>query len=135
MQIEQVLTISSAIIKNSEGKVLLLKRSGTKTFKEHWQLPEGKPEKNEKPVDALKRELHEEIGLVAKTVDFENTTNIPLEANGTKYLAIRLIFITSIEKGKILLSSEHSEFGWFNIEEIRQLQLLPGTLESVESCL
>ena len=52
---------AGAVILNDEGKVLLLKhvfRAGT-----GWGIPGGFIKSGEQPIDALKRELREEIGL------------------------------------------------------------------------
>jgi mutator protein MutT len=52
---------AGAVILNDKGEVLLLKhrfRPGS-----GWGLPGGFMEKGEQPIDALRRELREEIGL------------------------------------------------------------------------
>ena len=52
---------AGAVIFNDKGEVLLLKhrfRAGS-----GWGLPGGFMEKGEQPIDALRRELREEIGL------------------------------------------------------------------------
>ena len=58
---------AGAVIFNDEGKVLLLKhrfRAGS-----GWGLPGGFLEKGEQPIDALRRELREEIGLEVDDVE------------------------------------------------------------------
>ena len=58
---------AGAIIFNDAGKVLLLKhrfRAGS-----GWGLPGGFLEAGEQPLEALKRELHEEIGVEVETAE------------------------------------------------------------------
>ena len=129
--IDKVLIIASAIIENEKGEILLLKRDETKTFQGHWQLPEGKLEEKEKPQDALRRELKEELNAEADTVELENVSQSTLEAKGTKYLAFRIIFKVKLEKNKITLSHEHSDYQWINKDKMSSLELLPGTSEAI----
>ncbi|KKS77879.1 MAG: Mutator MutT protein [Candidatus Woesebacteria bacterium GW2011_GWB1_43_14] len=131
MVIDKVLIIASAIIKNGEQKILLLKRGKTKTFQGNWQLPEGKLEVGEKPQDALRRELKEELGAGVDTLTLENVSQSTLEAKGTKYLAFRIIFKVKLKENKITLSSEHSDYRWVNTTDIPSMVLLPGTMEAI----
>lgn len=65
---QQRFTVTAgAVIFNDEGQVLLLKhsfRSGS-----GWGLPGGFLEAGEHPEQALRRELHEEIGLEVRQVE------------------------------------------------------------------
>ena len=59
---------AGAVIQNNEGKVLLLKhifRAGS-----GWGLPGGFLESGEQPLEGLRRELREEIGLEIERVEF-----------------------------------------------------------------
>jgi len=48
------------IVVNAEGKVLWAKRAGSQNA---WQFPQGGIRQNEAPIDAMYRELKEELGL------------------------------------------------------------------------
>lgn len=52
------------ILSNPEGKVFWARRCAQNA----WQFPQGGIQRNEKPVDAMYRELYEETGLEAKHV-------------------------------------------------------------------
>lgn len=56
-----------------DGAVLLTQRPRGKHLAGFWEFPGGKVEPHEDPLDALKRELHEELGVElvsAQTYDF-----------------------------------------------------------------
>jgi 8-oxo-dGTP diphosphatase len=54
------ISIAAAVIADASGRLLLVRKRGTSAF----MLPGGKIEPDEEPVDALVRELREELGLV-----------------------------------------------------------------------
>jgi len=127
MIIDKVLVIASAIIKNKQGKVLLLQRSKKSSYPAYWQLVEGKMEQNESPSKSLKREISEEIGVNGHLTKMNTVFYDETEAKGLKYLCFRIVYDVKISSNKIKTSDEHISFGWFDKEEIEGLTLLPGT--------
>ena len=59
-------TINAAvgIIQRKDGFVLLAERPAGKPWAGYWEFPGGKVELNESPLQALKRELQEELGIL-----------------------------------------------------------------------
>ena len=55
--------VSVAVMINSDNQVLLGQRPYPKSWEGWWEFPGGKIEKGETPLEALKRELKEEIGI------------------------------------------------------------------------
>jgi 8-oxo-dGTP diphosphatase len=49
----------------SEGKLLVCQRTRHQTMPLKWEFPGGKIEEGEQPRDALRRELEEELGILA----------------------------------------------------------------------
>ncbi len=52
-----------------DGKLLVCQRTRHQTMPLKWEFPGGKIEEREQPRDALRRELEEELGILAKIGD------------------------------------------------------------------
>nr|WP_242100726.1 GNAT family N-acetyltransferase [Stutzerimonas stutzeri] len=61
------LTIAIACLFDEQGRVLVVRKRGTRFF----MLPGGKAERGERPLDTLRRELHEELDLQLAEADFQ----------------------------------------------------------------
>ncbi len=56
--------VAGLIVK--QGKLLVCQRTRHQTMPLKWEFPGGKIEEGEQPRDALRRELEEELGILAK---------------------------------------------------------------------
>jgi 8-oxo-dGTP diphosphatase len=59
--------VAGLIVK--EGKLLVCQRTRHQTMPLKWEFPGGKIEEGEQPRDALRRELEEELGILANVGD------------------------------------------------------------------
>jgi 8-oxo-dGTP diphosphatase len=59
--------VAGLIVK--DGKVLVCQRTRHQTMPLKWEFPGGKIEEGEQPRDALRRELEEELGILANVGD------------------------------------------------------------------
>lgn len=111
-----------AFIQNKEGKYLLLKRAkpypgGTK-YK--WDIPGGRIVPGEPLLDALAREIREETGM--------NLVGEPQLLAAQDILrvsekhVVRLTYMADAEGNITLNPEEHSEFGWFTVNEMKQME-------------
>jgi len=57
--------VAAAVVQRPDGSFLLAQRPAGKVYAGYWEFPGGKIESGETPAAALKRELHEELGLTA----------------------------------------------------------------------
>ena len=60
---EHVVDVAAAVIERDDGSFLLAQRPPGKVYSGFWEFPGGKVEIGEPVVEALSRELHEELGI------------------------------------------------------------------------
>lgn len=64
------LHVVAGVLIDADGRVLLAQRPLGKHLAGCWEFPGGKLESDETPVQALSRELHEEIGIDVASTKF-----------------------------------------------------------------
>ena len=69
----ELVQVAVGVLINSKGKFLLTTRPVGKAYAGYWEFPGGKVEKGETVEDALLRELKEEIGVQAQSVEIWKT--------------------------------------------------------------
>lgn len=123
--LNQVRLIQKCIIVRDGGKILALKR----VVDDHsrggaWDLPGGGYEQGEEVIEAINREVMEEVGLMAKTLTpiyFTNRLGIK-----TGFFAGETVFATTYVctdwEGEVQLSDEHVEYKWITPEEFLTLE-------------
>ena len=118
-----------AIIRNSEGKILLLKTNPAKlkgyNGEPYWDVPGGRIQKGSSVADTLRREVEEETG-VKEIKSFEPfsmvLSNIRIPTNDGSFGLILSSYVCEVETvGEIRLSDEHIEYNWFTPKEAAQL--------------
>jgi 8-oxo-dGTP diphosphatase len=103
-----------SIIFNSEGHVLLLKRTyGNKG----WSTPGGSIEPGETIHEALLRECREELG-----VEVQNVVLTGFYYHSIVNSQVAMFRCSLPENEEIKLSVEHSEYQWFPLEELGEVQ-------------
>ena len=55
--------VAVGVLIDADGRFLLTSRPAGKVYAGFWEFPGGKPEAGESVVQALRRELHEELGI------------------------------------------------------------------------
>lgn len=94
----------------SDGKVLLLKRRPTDVHKpDEWDIPGGRLDHGENPMEGVRREALEETGLAVEPqipIDIHHFTR----DDGQSITMI--IFLCTSKFHDIMLSQEHTEYAW-----------------------
>jgi 8-oxo-dGTP diphosphatase len=67
-QARRRIEVAAAVIHDAAGRFLLAQRPPGKAFEGYWEFPGGKVEAGESAADAMRRELHEELGIEVDAV-------------------------------------------------------------------
>jgi len=132
--------LSVRAIINQNGKALLLKRAnGRPTILGKFELPGGKLAYNEQPEDALRRYLHDDVGLHIKSAQlFDAVTYVDHDDRGIQYAVIVYLVVPVEENRPIKLSGNYSKYIWHTMSNIQQenitdlTQLLLGIIQQEE---
>jgi 8-oxo-dGTP diphosphatase len=123
------------IIQQTTVKGLFERNGSILLVKDHkgvWELPGGRIEDREKPHEALKRELNEELGLnevrIGKKI---HTWSFESENDGNAYSFTVLVFICNTSEEEIKEHDEYTEYRWIPISEIDSLNMRDGYKKSI----
>jgi 8-oxo-dGTP pyrophosphatase MutT (NUDIX family) len=112
------------VITDHIGRLLLLKMAYAD---KHWSLPGGGIERGETIYKALARECNEELGIAPKIVYLSGINY------HKKHDSFAFVFRCKLPaKAKIHLSSEHSDFDYFNL---KSRKISPIQRDRVKDCL
>ena len=111
-----------------DGKLLVCQRTRHQTMPLKWEFPGGKIEDGEQPRDALRRELEEELGIIATIGD--EVARIQHEYPGGGMVELRF-FIVREFKGEIE-NRIFREIRWAAPKELPKFDFLEADLTLVK---
>lgn len=110
---DQFLIGVTGVILNNNNEILLFKH----TYRAHsWSLPGGYLKKGEHPKEGLEREIKEESNFV---VSADEQLKTRTDREGAR---IDMCYVGKYIGGEFIPSSEVSEFGFFNLENLPLLR-------------
>lgn len=114
-----------------DGRVLLVRRA-SEPLKGEWSIPGGLVELGEKLLDAIKREVLEETGLLVEPGEvLELFDSIWRDAEGRcQYHYVLVDYLCQVTGGKLQAATDVSDARWASVEELPDFKLRPAT-ESV----
>lgn len=125
-----MIDVVAAIIKNSEGKILIAQRNLKKSQGGLWEFPGGKIEKNESKEEAIVREIKEELNMDIKVDSYfdEKIYNYP-----DKIIKLITLNCTMINNKYEVL--EHEQIKWININEFKNYDFAPADIYFVDKII
>ena len=130
--IRVVAAVIKAVNQNGEPVIFATQR-GYGDFKDGWEFPGGKIEKEETPQQALKREIMEEL-------DTEITVGEKIDTIEYDYPTFHLsmeCFWCEVVSGDLVLK-EHEAARWLTRAELDSVEWLPadiGLISKIKGCL
>ena len=116
------------LLKNSEGKFLLMRRSA---YEERgvgkWDIAGGRIEKGVQLMENLRREVAEETGL---EIVGEPKLLAAQDIIWPDRHVVRITYIAEAN-GKPKLSPEHDEYGWFSYQEMTKLDKMDDYIKKL----
>jgi 8-oxo-dGTP diphosphatase len=116
--------VVAAIIQR-EGKILIGRRQKEQAHSLKWEFPGGKLEPDEKPEQALARELEEELGI--RGAAGQEMTRYDYTYPGRD--AIRLFFFRVTEYQGEPVNRIFHELRWEPVESLRDFDFVEGDIE------
>ena len=101
-----------------ERRFLVARRRGEVHLAGYWEFPGGKIEPGEEPAEAARRELEEETGLLALSLE-----PLVVVVHDYVYRPLRFhVFLSHEPQGEVRLD-EDREWGWKTRDELERLDM------------
>lgn len=114
--------VSAAVIRDADGRLLLVRKAGTRAFMQ----PGGKPEDGEDAAATLVREVQEELGLRLEHGALEHLGSFTADAaNEPGFEVVAEVFVADIHGQTPVASAEIAELRWVGPDEIDRLEIAP----------
>jgi 8-oxo-dGTP diphosphatase len=117
-----VTEVAVGVLVRNDGAFLLTSRPAGKPYAGYWEFPGGKLEAGESVEQALRRELHEELGIAIGTPQPWKTEMVDYP-----HALVRLHFCKVFDWSGELQMREAQSYSWEQLP-VRVSPVLPGTV-------
>jgi len=116
--------VVSVALLTSGRRVFVLRRPPHEPLPDMWQFPGGKVEFGEHPWDALRREIHEELGLRIERGHLFGIYSHVYDLGGLREHYVLVAYRVPLARSRL---REDETRRWVTVEELRRLAVLPGS--------
>ena len=125
-----VVEVVGAVLINSDRRILACQRASDQIMGGHWEFPGGKVDAGESKIDALKRELDEELGI-----DIEVGKMVGTLEHDYQSMIVHLSFYSCKTTDTDFQLSVHDDYIWFSEDDALGINWLPADIDFVERLL
>ena len=119
--------VVAAVIHDTEERIFTTQR-GYGEWKDWWEFPGGKMETGETPIEALRREIWEELETHIVVERLQQTVEYDYPA----FLLTMHCYLCRVESG-ILTLKEHEAARWLTKHELDSVRWLPSDVQIIEN--
>jgi len=114
---KSALAAKGFIFNNKEELLLVKRRPDDVHHAGKWEVPGGRLEVGEDPIEGMKRETMEEVGL---EVEVQQPLEVRSFTRDDGQHITMIIFRCKFVSGEVTLSEEHTDFAWKPMSEARE---------------
>ena len=113
--------VACVLLKNK--KVLVSSRPPKKIYSDFWEFPGGKLEINEKDIEALQREMTEELSI---NISQKKTSLLDHYLYSFNNFIIDIKFFVCRKWIGEIIPLENQDLKWINLSEMKKIKFLPS---------
>lgn len=127
---KKTIKVVAAIIENEKKEILCALRSPEMSMPNLWEFPGGKVEEGESLLDAIEREIQEELNCKVRAIDIFDENTHEYEKVIVNLIGIKCKLVDGVPT-----ASEHSTLIYLKKENLNSLVWAPADIPIVENLM